>query len=279
MHNGIPCEHKEKAAEDVYCHSCSDNRSFMALSFKVADIVRERLFDEVVNYIDWEWDEKKIKSYIDVAFNEALQNAVEHGILGIDYERKSRALKESPDEFYKSVKERWAKKGEPVNITLCVTDERILLGFHDNGKGFDYKKYSEKTFVADSLLEQSGRGIPLLKGMGIQLYWNKKGNSAYCAITSNLLQPSRTKEKRLVKRRGKGKGTCTCTISIGGHKAKGKLINHSLAGAEIRYGGVSLPVNTDLHLASDKLKIDRHAKVVWCKKVDKKDSLIGLKFI
>lgn len=277
MLNDIPCHHKEKAAEDVYCRSCNENRSFMALSFKVADVVRERLFDEVVVNIYWEWDEEKIKSYIDVAFNEALQNAVEHGILGIDYEMKNRALKESPDEYHKSVKDKWSKKGEPVNITLCVNEERILLGFHDNGKGFDYKKYGEKTFAADSLLEPSGRGIPLLIGMGIRLYWNKKGNSAYCAITSDLLQPSRTKEKRLLKRSGKGKEACT--ILVGGHKIKGKLINHSLAGAEIRYGGVSLPVNTDLHLASDKLKIDRHAKVVWCKKVDKKDSRLGLKFI
>lgn len=277
MNKIFSCKHNEQNAQDVYCQSCDDNKYFLALSFNVAEAIREKLFKEVVDKISWEWDKTKIKSFIDISFNESLQNAVEHGILGIDYENKNKALKESPGKFNDFVKDQWAKKVKPVTITLCVNQDRILLGFHDNGKGFDYKKYRKRPMSANSLLEPSGRGIPLLIGMDIRLYWNKEGNSVFCAIMSELLQPSHTTEKRLLKRNASEWESCTLLIS--GSKTKGELINHSLAGVEILYIGNLLPINTNLHIASDKLRIDRHAQVVWCKKLDKESSLIGLKFI
>lgn len=194
MSNNVPCLHNEQNAQDVFCRICGESSHFMALSFNVAEVIREKIFNEVVDGISWEWDPKKIRSFIDIAFNESLQNAVEHGILGIDYEEKNRALKESPEKFNDFVRNQWLKKAKPVTITLCVNHERILLGFHDSGRGFDYKKYSEKPLSAGNLLEPSGRGIPLLTGMGIRLYWNKTGNSVYCAIVSELLRPALAKE-------------------------------------------------------------------------------------
>ncbi|MFQ5432256.1 MAG: PilZ domain-containing protein [Nitrospinota bacterium] len=277
MDETSPCEHHKQNVQDVYCQVCNENKTFLALSFKVAEFIREKLFNEVVDIITWEWDRKKIKSFIDIAFNESLQNAVEHGILEIDYDRKSKALKESPEKFNDFVKDQWVKKTKPVTITLCVNRERILLGFHDQGKGFDYKKYYDKPIAASNLLEPSGRGIPLLMGMSIRLYWNKKGNSTYCAIMSELLQPSLAKENRLLKRNVEE--MASCTLVIRSNKTKGKMVDHSLAGAQVRYIGGSLAVNTHVQVASDKLKMDRHAKVVWCKEVDEQHSVIGLKFI
>jgi len=277
MSKNVPCLHNDQNAQDVYCRICDENSPFLALSFNVAEVIREKIFNEVVHNISWEWDKKKIKSFIDITFNESLQNAVEHGILDIDYDSKNKALEESPEKFNDFVRNQWVKKAKPVTITLCVNHERILLGFHEHGKGFNYKKYSEKPLSTSNLLEPSGRGIPLLIGMGIRLYWNKKGNSVYCAIMSELLQPALVEENRLPKRNVEE--LASCTILIRGRKTKGKLVDHSLAGVQIRYNGGSLPVNTNLHIVSDKLKINRYAQVIWCKKDDEKNSLIGLKFI
>ena len=277
MFSNVPCLHNEQNAQDVFCHRCDENMPFLALSFKVADAIREKLINQVVEKISWEWDRKKIGSFVNIAFNESLQNAVEHGILGIDYESKNRYLKESPEKFIDSVKDQWVKKAKPVTITLCVNHERILLGFHDHGQGFDYKKFADKTISAGNLLEPSGRGIPLLIGIGIQLYWNKTGNSVYCSIPSKLLQPATSEEKRLLKR--SVENLESCTLLIRGQKTKVELINSSLAGVEIRYIGGSLPVNTKLHIVSEKLKMDRYARVIWCNDVDEKNSLVGLKFL
>lgn len=277
MDDTYPCEHNKQNTQDVYCWGCEKNKTFMALSFNVAEHIREKLFNEVTEYIDWGWEENRIKSFVDISFNESLQNAVEHGILGIDYQTKQKVLNESPDEFSDFVKKQWVKTAKPVTITLCVNRGRILLGFHDYGKGFDYKKFRDKPLSADNLLEPSGRGIPLLMGMGIQLYWNKKGNSVYCAIMSELLQYSHTLDKRLLKR--SVEKSDNCTLLIRDHETKAKLINHCLAGAQIRYIGGSLPVNTNLHITSNKFKKRIYAQVVWNKKVDKENSLIGLKFI
>ena len=277
MSENVPCLHNEENAQEVFCESCDRNKPFLALSFKVADFIREKIITEVFDSKFREWDRNKIRSFVEIAFNESLQNAVEHGILGIDYDSKNRALKDSPEEFIDSVKDRWRKLAKPVTITLCINHQRILLGFHDNGKGFNYKKYRDKTLSEEKMLEPSGRGIPLLMGMGIKLYWNKRGSSVFCSIVSELLQPGTSVENRLVKRNEEKQASCTLLIS--GHKSKVELINYSLAGAEIRYGGGSLPVSTNLHIASDKLRIDRHAQVIWSKELDKKNSLIGLKFI
>lgn len=277
MNENVPCLHNDQNAQDVYCQSCSENSPFLALSFKVADLIREKIIIEVIDKISWEWDRKKIRPLIEIVFNESLQNAVEHGILGIDFDSKNKALEESPDAYTNSVRNRWAKTVKPVTITLCINHERILLGFHDNGKGFNYEQFKEKKLLLENLLEPSGRGIPLLIGMGIRLYWNRDGNSVFCAIGSELLQPNIGEENRLLKRSEEKKASCTILVS--GHKTKGKLVNHSLAGVEIRYTGDSLPVNTSLHIVSDKLNIDRYAQVIWCKELNEKKSLIGLKFI
>ena len=185
----VTCMHRESGA-DYYlsCESCDKNLAFKLFSFdEIAPLV-----DKITEYIfesdEMTWDKNKTRFFVSLIANETVINAVEHGILKIGFEEKREAIKKSVEGYTKHIQGKWRKAGMPVTVSLCVDPEHILLGFHDSGKGFDYHNYSQTPIFKDNVMEPSGRGLALLGDLGVQLYWNKEGNTIWCSIPDTILR-------------------------------------------------------------------------------------------
>jgi anti-sigma regulatory factor (Ser/Thr protein kinase) len=95
-----------------------------------------------------------------VAISELLNNAVEHGNLGITYDEKTKHIKE--DTLYAEIERRlalpeYARKY--VEIRFKKSRHQMTVLIKDQGRGFDFKKY----LVLDEsrVFHTHGRGIAL----------------------------------------------------------------------------------------------------------------------
>lgn len=114
---------------------------------------------------------------------ELYSNALEHGVLKL-----SSALKSSSDgfsQYYSQREERLANLVEgSVNIeikhTPLPTGGRLWLRITDSGEGFDHK-----SFLANKLVKEgySGRGIPLIREICEDFFFNDKGNQVTACLT------------------------------------------------------------------------------------------------
>lgn len=185
----VPCMHKGSGA-DYYlnCASCDKNMAFKLFSFdEIAPLVN-KITEHIYESDEMTWDRNKTRFFVSLIVNETVINAVEHGILEIDFEEKREAIKKSDESYTKHVQDKWLEAKKPVIVSLCVDTEHILLGFHDSGKGFDSHNYSQTLISKDNEMELSGRGLALLGDLGVQLYWNKEGNTIWCSIPDTILR-------------------------------------------------------------------------------------------
>lgn len=110
---------------------------------------------------------------------ELITNAIEHGNLGIGYDRKL-ALQEKGT-YNKEVKKRMNDpkyKERKVKIQFKKDPESIQVSITDEGKGFDVKKFQSLDEITNHLFLSSGRGIIIAKTMSFdELNYNEKGNS------------------------------------------------------------------------------------------------------
>lgn len=191
MSQSISCIHQVEGAKYLSCNTCNHNLEFRVFSFDEIGSLVYQILAHVFESPERTWDHEKTRFYVNLVSNEAIVNAVEHGILGLGLEKKKQVIKETEEGYTKYIQDRWLEKGEPVTVSLCVDSERILLGYHDGGKGFDYTDCSPEPFSDHNILEPSGKGLAMLKGLGIVLHWNKKGNSLLCAIRDETLRGSK----------------------------------------------------------------------------------------
>ena len=192
MSETISCVNNKHGVNYLTCSSCEQNLVFEVASFDKIDSLIDEVIDHVYESIERTWDIEKTRFIVNLVINESIINAVEHGILNIGYEDKKTAIENMQNEYTKFIEKKWLEKNIPVAVSLCVDSERVLLGFHDNGDGFDYHEYAMKPFGDEKRLEQSGKGLAILKGLGVIIQWNEKGNSVFCAIPDETLRTSKT---------------------------------------------------------------------------------------
>lgn len=129
---------------------------------------------------------------IGAALAHLMWNALEHGMLGMGYERKQKLL--STGTYESTLDQLMAL---PEN-----KDKRVLVGFHrrddeisvvirDQGLGFDWHKYMD--FDPMRLTDPNGRGIATARIMGLSnLEYQGNGNKLRCSFKAKreVLNPS-----------------------------------------------------------------------------------------
>ncbi len=123
--------------------------------------------------------EEKKKYQVILGLNEIINNAIEHGNLGISFEEKRKALIAS--NFYKTVWQRANRepfKNRVVNIICKIFPQvkKVEYTVTDEGEGFDWKTLPDPK-NKENVLTRSGRGITIAKYAFEEVTFNDRGNS------------------------------------------------------------------------------------------------------
>lgn len=107
---------------------------------------------------------------------ELLTNALEHGNLNITYEEKTAHLMQGKDilSLYQQKSSEEPYKNRRIRIAYSIGRSKSVFHIKDDGDGFDWRSYLEKT-ETDSQ-ELHGRGIMLSKELVQRVSYNEKGN-------------------------------------------------------------------------------------------------------
>jgi CheY-like chemotaxis protein len=130
-------------------------------------VVMGNHLDQVARVADYLANESQmgsnrpLKLGIMLGLVELLNNAVEHGNLGITHEEKTEALSSSPSALRDLFEERMsdpARASRRVTVDMVSTPEYAEWVIADEGEGFDWRPVLESLDVPDPL-ELHGRGI------------------------------------------------------------------------------------------------------------------------
>ncbi|MGV6851647.1 MAG: SpoIIE family protein phosphatase [bacterium] len=121
---------------------------------------------------------------LQMIFSELLNNAVDHGLLGLDS-----ALKQSPEgfiEFYELRSQRIKELDHNaiIHVGIILTPlkdstYRLEVTVSDSGEGFDVETVMKNALSDDDLGKTYGRGIKLLNFMAEKLAFEKGGRKVY----------------------------------------------------------------------------------------------------
>jgi len=123
----------------------------------------------------------KEKVRFQLALNELLLNAVEHGVFGISYEGK-KCLTEAGEyeEYLASLISSEKGKNHIVKIGVeeCVlkNSNTLCVEIKDYGRGFDVSSFINKYYNCTDNCLVSGRGIVMSREACDGVYYNQKGN-------------------------------------------------------------------------------------------------------
>jgi DNA-binding response OmpR family regulator len=110
-----------------------------------------------------------------IGIEEMINNAIEHGCLGIGFEEKNKALQTGVyDELIKEKSAQLTAVPRKVFIASLLTAEGITITIGDDGDGFDWKNLPGLS--KENLLQCNGRGIFLTKIFFDSVEYNAKGN-------------------------------------------------------------------------------------------------------
>jgi len=117
------------------------------------------------------------KFNLQLAINEMLLNAIEHGNCKIDYNEKSAWLEKhgTIDGLIKKRAEEPGIADKKVTFEYTITPISANFFIADEGDGFDWRKIQDAR-KAENLLKLHGRGILLTKNVVQNLSYNEKGN-------------------------------------------------------------------------------------------------------
>jgi len=123
------------------------------------------------------------KMHLQLALNELIVNAIEHGNCGISYEEKTKSLESgitSVDLITKKCEDPKinAKK---VFFSWEIKPDKSTFVIRDEGNGFDVKTYIEKV-KKQSSYSLHGRGIKMAAMLSHKLKYNSKGNQVSLII-------------------------------------------------------------------------------------------------
>jgi len=176
------CIEKHRANEHLDCKICPGAKSYQLRSLPQINDLSEDIIRTAALLPEWAPHRQRLAYTVTLTMHETCMNAVEHGLLGLCKEEKKRLMEEMQERYIAYVEERWKASCTPIFVSVCFNPDRVLIGVHDDGLGFDFNLDRFSTIDESSLMDFSGRGLAILKGMNIQLYWNKKGNSVLCSF-------------------------------------------------------------------------------------------------
>ena len=117
-----------------------------------------------------------------LGLSELMINAVEHGNLGISYERKSALLQEANWDAEIERRLNLPENAEKtVHVLLDHSEKEIRVTITDCGKGFDWKKYLEMS--PERAFDPNGRGIAMSKILSFDsLEYHGNGNQVTATV-------------------------------------------------------------------------------------------------
>lgn len=120
-----------------------------------------------------------------LGLSELLVNAVEHGNLSISYAEKSALRRE--DRWNEEVRRRMdlpENLEKRVRASVVRSPECVSIRIHDQGNGFDWKKYLE--FDPERAFDPNGRGIALARMSSFDsMEYEGCGNTVVVTINNN----------------------------------------------------------------------------------------------
>jgi len=119
-------------------------------------------------------------AYMELGLNEIFFNAIEHGNLGISYEKK-RQLKEEGlwDKTFYNLLTSPAHQHKKVNVDLDITPFLITIDIEDEGEGFNWQAIEN---IPSSDVHH-GRGLFIAKKLSFdKIEFLGKGNQIRCFI-------------------------------------------------------------------------------------------------
>jgi len=123
------------------------------------------------------------KMHLQLALNELIVNAIEHGNCAISYEEKTTALESGlshADLIAQKCKDP-AIMAKRVFFSWEIKTDKTTFFIQDQGAGFDVKAYLEKV-KKQSNYSLHGRGIKMAVSLSHKLLYNDKGNKAALVI-------------------------------------------------------------------------------------------------
>lgn len=116
-------------------------------------------------------------AYFEMAVDEAIRNAYEHGSLGIGHEEKQelcegnlleRRLMELESEAVKSEKS--------IRVRVKCSEDEFSCSIEDQGNGFDWRNAGNSHDPVEALTALHGRGLLLIRNVFDRVAFNEKGN-------------------------------------------------------------------------------------------------------
>ena len=185
MPRDIDCLEKHRLQTNVSCSNCSFGLAYSFQSLKELEHIIQQILEDLCNIQDWNKLDEKLALKLSLVIEEAAMNALEHGLLSMSKNEKKLRLKQLNNKYHQHLMGEWKKrKNIPLHITACINGMRILLGFHDDGSGYDFPILS---LNGDNSIEDyapNGRGLSILREYS-DMYLNEQGNTLLCSIPLN----------------------------------------------------------------------------------------------
>lgn len=113
---------------------------------------------------------------IELALNEVVRNAYEHGNLGITFDEKATVCEAgSFDELLSKRSEFAQKQGKRIRLHAAVSGGSLVCSVEDEGDGFDWRAMLARNPL-DDLTSLNGRGLFLIARTFEKVEYNEKGN-------------------------------------------------------------------------------------------------------
>lgn len=168
--------------QDICQETCIENEVFLLTTINGIDGLSEKIIAKVRKLPAWVPYISRLAYLLTFTMHEACMNAVEHGLLGMNKETKARQIEEMQERYLESISQRWRDTGKAIQVSVCINNRSVVVGVHDDGAGFDYRKAHYSPMNEEDVLAVSGRGLLILKSLGVQLFWNTAGNSVLCSF-------------------------------------------------------------------------------------------------
>lgn len=169
-------------AHEICQHTCGENEIFNLSSIEDIDGLSEKIISKARKFPEWLPYISRLGYLLTLTMHEACMNAVEHGLLGLDKETKRSQIEEMREHYLVNIERRWRATGKPVLVSVCINMRSVIVGVHDEGRGFDYNTAHYSPMNEEDILSVSGRGLLILKSLGVRLFWNKTGNTVLCSF-------------------------------------------------------------------------------------------------
>jgi serine/threonine-protein kinase RsbW len=129
------------------------------------------------------WSEGEIYGMVEMAFHEALINAIAHGNLGLPSKQEN----ENPGELIKAeLNAHPEKKNKKIMVHVEVGSERVFIKITDQGNGFNPEAVPDPT-SQETILKKEGRGIAWMKKFFDKVKYEEHGT---------VVTMEKTKEKK-----------------------------------------------------------------------------------